>query len=441
MAGQARFLTETVGGYRQAEPPPPDDALVRVGPGTPGGEYLRRFWHPVAQSAMLKDLPVAIRILGEDLVIFRDKRGRVGLLEAHCTHRGTSLEFGTIEERGIRCCYHGWQFDVDGAILDTPAEPEANPYKGKLYQGAYPTIESWGLVFAYMGPPDKTPPFRKFDIFEKPGLEFGLGEPVGGNLKPCNWLQVMDNVADPVHEAFLHASISGIQFTDVNGRPVEELADKGEDDYWETEVGVLCHVARRIKDTVWVRSMEYVIPNIIQICKMPLLPPPFANGVDEIEMPQLLTRWRVPVDDENTVEFALVYYGAEDDRSYVNAPSVALATNRGGRTYEEAQRAPGDYDAQVSQGPIARHGREHLGRTDRGVALMRRIVREGIEAVARGEDPKGLFRNGAVAPVYAAEAVQRTPRGATPEADREVVRGVSHALYRRSLATRPRTWR
>ncbi|MSP50958.1 MAG: aromatic ring-hydroxylating dioxygenase subunit alpha [Alphaproteobacteria bacterium] len=440
MADQHRFLTETFSAYTQAEVPPIEENLQRVGPGTPGGEYLRRFWQPVAQSAMLKDLPVKIRIMGEDLVIFRDKLGRVGLLEMHCTHRGTSLEFGRIEDRGIRCCYHGWQFDIDGAILDTPAEPEKNPYKGKLYQGAYPTIEYRGLVFAYMGPPDKKPPFRKFDIFENPDIDFGLGEPLGGNLKPCNWLQVMDNVADPVHEAFLHASISGIQFTDTNGRTVEELADKGEDDYWETDVGVLCHVARRVKEAVWVRSMEYVIPNIIQICQMPLLPPPFASGEDELTMPQLLTRWRVPIDDENTIEFALVYFGRNDERNYVSAPSIALATNRGGRSYEEAQRTPGDYDAQVGQGPIARHGREHLGRTDRGVALMRRIVREGIEAVERGEDPKGLFRNGAIAPVYANETIRRASRGATPEEDRAIVRRVSHDLYRKTLASRPRTW-
>ena len=121
MGKQQRFLTETYGAYAQAKVPPFDETLARVGPGTPGGEYLRRFWHPVAQSAMLGDLPVAIRRLGEDLVIYRDKSGAVGLLERHCSHRGTSLEFGKVEECGIRCCYHGWLFGNDGAILETPS--------------------------------------------------------------------------------------------------------------------------------------------------------------------------------------------------------------------------------------------------------------------------------------------------------------------------------
>ena len=123
MTTNVPFLSIPYGGYLHSEVPVEDTELTHVGPGTPGGEWFRRFWQPVALSSELKDLPKAIRILGEDLVIFRDRSGQVGLLELHCSHRGTSLEFGQVEEHGIRCCYHAWCFDVDGTILDTPGEP------------------------------------------------------------------------------------------------------------------------------------------------------------------------------------------------------------------------------------------------------------------------------------------------------------------------------
>ena len=440
MGKQQRFLTETYGAYAQAKVPPFDETLARVGPGTPGGEYLRRFWHPVAQSAMLGDLPVAIRRLGEDLVIYRDKSGAVGLLERHCSHRGTSLEFGKVEESGIRCCYHGWLFSNDGAILETPAEPNDNPYVGKLFHGAYPVEEHNGLIFAYMGPPDAKPPFRRFETFQQTDLVFGMGERLGGNIKPCNWLQIMDNVADPVHEAYLHASISGVQFTDVDGRPVDELADRGEDDYWPTDHGITCHVARRIKDSIWVRSMEYVVPNVIRLRNMPLLPPAFPEGEDTLGTAPLVTRWRVPVDDDNTVEYSFVY-GEGESADYLSKPSDALATNYGDRPYEERQRYPGDWDTQVGQRSIAVHATEHLGTSDRGVALMRRMVREGIEAVERGEDPQGVSRaDDAVTPIFANEIVKHAPPAATADADKALIRQVSRDAFDQVRAgERPRT--
>src|SRR5215470_10098879 len=123
MATRAPFLTTRLGGYYHREVPQEDTELTHIGPGTPCGAYLRRFWQPICFADELRDLPLRVRILGEDLVAFRDFRGSVGLLELHCPHRGTSLEFGLVSERGIRCCYHGWLFDIDGAILETPGEP------------------------------------------------------------------------------------------------------------------------------------------------------------------------------------------------------------------------------------------------------------------------------------------------------------------------------
>ena len=173
------YLTQTFGGYYASEVPPEDEELTHVGPGTPCGEYLRRFWHPVAHVEDLEDHPIPIRILGEDLVLFRDGCGRIGLLSRHCPHRGTSLAYGIIAERGIKCCYHGWHFDVDGRILDTPGEPADSTLKDRLCTGAYPTHEYNDLVFTYMGPPETKPVFPILDTFELPGFELGHGEPLG----------------------------------------------------------------------------------------------------------------------------------------------------------------------------------------------------------------------------------------------------------------------
>ena len=166
MRRRGKALKRPHGAYYSARDGHSDEELCRVGHGTPCGEYLRRFWQPVCVEAELEDLPRAIRILGEDLVVLRDGGGRVGLLDRRCVHRGTSLEFGKVQERGIRCCYHGWHFDIDGTILDTPGEPPDSSIRHRLCHGAYP-VEVWrGLVFAYMGPPEEYPPFPVFDAFE-----------------------------------------------------------------------------------------------------------------------------------------------------------------------------------------------------------------------------------------------------------------------------------
>jgi phenylpropionate dioxygenase-like ring-hydroxylating dioxygenase large terminal subunit len=155
--------------------PQEDTKLTHIGPGTPCGEYFRRYWQPICFSDDLQDLPLRVRILGEDLVVFRDFRGQVGLLELHCPHRGTSLEYGLVSAQGIRCCYHGWRFDVDGTILETPGEPADSTLKERLCHGAYPTQEYNGMVFAYMGPPDAQPPFPTYDSFTRPGYRLMPG--------------------------------------------------------------------------------------------------------------------------------------------------------------------------------------------------------------------------------------------------------------------------
>ena len=432
------FLTETYSGFLHRDVPTEDVDLTHVGPGTPTGEYLRRFWQPVAHSDELNDLPVRIRILGEDLVAFRDDAGRAGLLELHCCHRGTSLEYGKIEDGGIRCCYHGWLFDISGKILETPGEPETSTLKDRLYHGAYPVHEFNGLVFAYMGPPDKIYPFPMYDAYTAPGMTLAVGTK---NIKHCNWLQVMDNVVDPVHEAFLHAGISNVQFTDSAGQPIEALLDVGAFEVLESPIGLMCCVTRRIDGHIWSHNVEYIAPNIGHIPLPPDLPPQYNEGQDQVCFYPTLFRWRVPQDDTNTLEFTFTRTPEGQEDAYTNNPEFATMAQLAGnaRPYEDRQRFPADYDAQVGQRDIAVHDLEHLATTDRGVIMMRRMIRDGIQAIDRGEDPVGIFREPITEPIptYGYETSAKVPPAPTPEEDEKLIRDTGLGFAKGYLSEPP----
>ncbi len=140
--------------------------LTSVARGTAMGELMRRYWHPVGLATDATDIPRKVRILGEDLILFRDKRGSPGLLHARCCHRGTTLYYGKVEDDGIRCCYHGWKFDTEGNCLEQPCEPDGGLFKDKVRQPWYPVEERYGLIFAYMGPSDKKPVLPRYDCLE-----------------------------------------------------------------------------------------------------------------------------------------------------------------------------------------------------------------------------------------------------------------------------------
>ena len=396
------FLNTPYGGYLHRDVPSEDAELTHVGPGTPCGEYFRRFWQPVAVSEDLKGLPVRTRILGEDLVVFRDRSGQVGLLELHCSHRGTSLEFGQIEERGIRCCYHAWLYDVDGKLLETPGEPPESTLKDRLYHGAYPTREYGGLVFAYMGPPEKRPAFPIFDVYDLPEYHSLAGVPY---VWPCNWLQRRDNVLDPVHLHFLHTLPGNTTFS-------EDFAQLPELDFMETPLGMVYVDTRRVGDWVWVRVTDYISPNIHQ-------GPSHQGNVEERGLNRpTMTRWVVPVDDTQTAHFTL--WRAREGEELSREVSFGQTADR---TYEERQQVPGDYDVMVSQRPITIHALEHLATTDRGVIMSRNMVREGIQAVRNGGDPKGVaYKDGGVIPTYSHERSLRVPPATTPKEDRLLLR-------------------
>jgi nitrite reductase/ring-hydroxylating ferredoxin subunit len=408
-----RFLNVPYGAWHAREQPAPDPLLTRIDPGTPCGEYLRRFWQPVAFARDLGELPRRIRIMGEDLVVFRDRAGRAGLLQLHCAHRGTSLEFGIIQERGIRCCYHGWVFDVNGRILDTPGEPADSTLKHRLCQGAYPTHEFGGLVFAYMGPPDARPVFPVYDTYDVPGMRLS---PAAQFLLPCNWLQVKDNSMDPVHTSFLHAISSGYHFTAAFG----QLAEL---EWQETSYGMIYVATRRVGELVWVRVCDFMAPNVHQ----------FTRELEEaaaerVAWRPVVIRWAVPVDDTHTLNFEL----AQVDPAWGLTPEQIARPGFGqsaDRPYEERQRQPGDYDAQSSQRPIAVHDLEHLASTDRGVIMLRRILRDGIRAVQAGETPRGAaLKPGETITTYCQDTVIREPAAATPADDRALLRQIGRRV-------------
>jgi nitrite reductase/ring-hydroxylating ferredoxin subunit len=394
-----------------------DTELTHVGRGTPCGEFLRRFWQPVALAADLGDLPLRVRVMGEDLVLFRDLAGNVGLLELHCCHRRASLEFGRICEQGIRCAYHGWQFGIDGRILDTPGEPVGSRIKDNLFHGAYPTLEFEGLVFAYLGPPDRQPPFPRYDLFEKPGTRL---VPWKAHT-PCNWLQIRENEMDPLHITFLHTRLFGVQFG-ANFEPLPTL------EFIETPVGMMYVSTRRWKDgKVYIRSNDMILPNMARVAGIE-----DAEGDEEIVFDRRGggTNWVVPIDNENSWTI-----GWNDEETLVGLPGLDAYMDRsrrsgesatgpfdvgqtGDRPYEQRQRQPGDWDIWVSQGRISRHVEENRASSDRGVVIYRNLIRRAIRALADGTgDAVAPGADGESLRTYSHNSVLFLPEDADPAVD------------------------
>jgi phenylpropionate dioxygenase-like ring-hydroxylating dioxygenase large terminal subunit len=377
---------------------------------------MRRFWQPVCFSDALRDLPHRVKILGEELVVFRDLAGTVGLLELHCPHRGTSLEFGLIDGKGIRCCYHGWLFAADGAILETPAEPAESTLRDRLYHGSYPTQEHHGIVFAYLGPPERQPPFPQYDSFSRPGYRLIPGQQY---FYPCNWLQIMENAMDPAHTVFLHTIVSGAVFT-------SEFGVLPELDFVETPLGMVYVATRRVGNNIWARMVETILPNLQQVG------PIWEDGREEHGFSgPMMSRWIVPVDDTNTIFIELRHVSETAgvtpawwaDRD-IMAPGQLAADS-----YEFSQRHPGDYEAQVSQRQIAIHGLEHLGATDRGVTMFRNQIRRGVRITAVGQDPAAQRHDArAGIPTYCNDTVVRVPPAESAAADRQLLRATGRRL-------------
>ncbi|MBO4256951.1 Rieske 2Fe-2S domain-containing protein [Streptomyces griseorubiginosus] len=390
--------TDTGTGY--GRPRPTHDArLTEVGPGTPMGEALRRYWHPIAGSAALtSDVPHRTRILGEDLIVFRDGQGRPGVVFERCAHRGSSLFYGRIEQDGIRCCYHGWKFDVQGHCLEQACEAGGGRRRDLARQPWYPVEERYGLVFVYMGPPERKPELPRYDCLEDLGEGESYlatlpvpGAEVTGGQQDFNWLQAYENAVDPVHAAWLHSAHSGFQFEGVGTTGLPEnyfdhrtIADRVT--YHRTDHGV--KYIQTYQDSTeggepaqldW--AVEVQLPNVIAL-------PDFVNTVADARHDMLI--WVVPVDDTHYRSF---FSARTADPGRIMR--VVQGIKQNGKflwelSPEESQRFPGDFEAQRSQGDITQHSEETLAPSDRGVVMLRRMLRTMIDDVEAGRDPLGV---------------------------------------------------
>ena len=314
------------------------------------------------------------------------------------------------ESGGLRCCYHGWLFAPDGKILETPGDPPGSTLKDRLYLGAYPAKEYQGLIFGYFGDPADIPEFPIYDSYEVEG----------DNLRPysihypCNWLQVHENVMDPAHAVFLHTRISYSHFADAWG----ELPEM---DFVETPTGMIYVTARRWNDNVWVRSNDIILPNIAQVGHI------WEDGQKDLKAFARvgITRWTTPIDNTNCKIIGWRHFHPEVNPLGIGDPDkcgvgmVDFVGQDGKRPYEERQRIPGDFDAQVSQRPIAIHAMEHLTQCDRGVTLLRRLLRRELNKIEAGERPNmSPVRNSeGVIPTYCHDTVLSVPQRAETDDD------------------------
>lgn len=422
---ELRNAKRPFGGYEVVRSARVDIELTHTDKGTPCGEYLRRFWQPVALVSDLSDVPFALRIFGEDLVIFRDKAGKIGLLSAHCSHRGTSLEFGLIVENGIRCAYHGWHYGIDGQILEVPSEERPGTVARRMFHGAYPTHELKGMVFAYMGPPDEKPPFPVYDFMVADGEEcVPYRWPV-----PCNWLQVRENTQDPIHLTFLHSMFSIKQFGDLT-------ADIPYIRAYPTPIGQITTSVRRIDDLFYGRVNEMILPNLARLADTLTLgaaipanksgdPRTFDQDKKLKYKRQIpsshglgLTMWVVPNDNETSMFMGWHHLPLDEDQGQREQRITSVTFGQlNDRPYEERQRNPGDHDVLVSAGVNVSRDNDNLTPADAGVALYRKQLREGIAAVSARRAPKGML-GGEVStiPTYAYSLLRDAPpRGSDAE--------------------------
>lgn len=387
-----------------------NEEITLVGPGTPCGEFMRRYWQP---AALVDELPAdrpirPVRLLGEDLVLFRDEDGNYGLIDRHCAHRGADLSYGRLECGGLRCTFHGWLFDANGKCLEQPPEPIGSRYFQKVEQTSYPCLERNGIIFAYMGP-GRPPALPDFDCFIAPESHTFAFK----GFIDCNWLQVLEVGIDPSHASFLHrffededpADQYGKQFRDEaadSGMPITKLLRE----YYrpeilaeETEFGMRLITLRQVnEEDIHVRVTNLIFPHGIVI--------PMSREMT-------ITQWHVPVDDTHCYWYAIfTSFGDPVNKEKMRNQRLELytlpdylprknKTNNYGFDPEEqkTQTYTGmgddinvhDQWAVESQGAIQDRTKEHLARSDIGITTYRRMLRKAIAQVQEGVPPLLVF--------------------------------------------------
>jgi 5,5'-dehydrodivanillate O-demethylase len=353
-----------------------NEILTRVGPGTPAGELLRRYWQPVGvASELTPDNPTQlVQILGETLVLFRDKSGNVGLLDDRCAHRGASLCYGRIEERGLACPYHGWLYDTKGNCLETPAEPRESKFYLTVKQKSYPVQQYAGLYWGYMGP-GNAPLLPKYDVWErKDGRRKIFIQP----QLDCNWFQPMENSVDPAHLQILHQNTAG-RGRQINNTTRGLTDDVMRFDFYEVPYGIM---KRRTYQNGMIDEHPLIFPNILR-----------QGNSSQI---------RVPMDDTHTKVYFVRFFPSDDGseveqddipfeyiKPYKNPPNALHPYTKFRMDEVQAQ----DHMAWETQGAIADRTRERLTSSDRGIILLREVMMREIKRIQEGLDPMGIIRD------------------------------------------------
>ena len=387
-----------------------NDLLTRTGPGTACGELFRRYWQPAALSEELPAgaPPLAIKLLSEELVLFRDGTGRAGLLALHCSHRGADLSYGRVEDGGLRCLYHGWLYDIRGRCLEQPGEPEGGLQRDSIRHPAYPCKEIGGMIFAYLGP-GEPPLFPSYELFRV--AEEQHFRPMK-SYHECNYLQGNEGNLDPVHLSFLHrlkrrsdanpkggsqgAGMARSKALELNVRDTVPTIDVELTDY-----GVRIYAIRKAGESEnYVRITNFVMPNLCAIGG--------GTGSDGYQMD-----WHVPIDDTHHWKYTMAFRrsGAladrdmRDRRAAIGADyhRTRAAANRYLQNRDEMNRGDTftglgtnflDHDgwAVETQGPIEDRTREHIATTDKAIVAARKLLLKGMEDVRRGKDPLHVIR-------------------------------------------------
>ena len=381
-----------------------NERMTRVGPGTPCGKLLRQYWQPAALTEELSPdrAVVTVRLLGEDLVLFRNDDGQLGLLGRRCPHRGTDLAFARCEDGGLRCVFHGWLFGPDGQCLQQPAEPEGSQMHTQIRQTSYPVVERNGIVFAYMG--EGAPPaFPAFDCFQAPdAYTFAFK-----GLWECNWLQALEVGIDPSHASFLHRYFEdadaekgyGQQFRDKSSdsemtmTKVMREFSRPQINVEPSDFGFNLTTLRKLNAAqTHVRVTNLVFPNAVNL--------PMAQDM-------VLMQFHVPVDDANCFWYSMfTSFTKPVDKAEMRRQRVKTIvppeyrskfnkSNNYGFNAAEQKRETytgmghdinvHDQFAVESQGPIADRTQEHLGKADRAISTYRRMLTDAIDKVEKGE--------------------------------------------------------
>ncbi len=387
-----------------------NELLTRVGPATPAGELLRRYWQPAALSEELLpgSAPKPLRLLGEDLVLFRDDQGRPGLLGLHCSHRGADLSYGRVEDGGLRCLYHGWLYDIQGRCIEQPGEPDGGKGREEIRHPAHPCREAGGIIFAYMGP-GEPPLLPAYEALAAPPAQQAALK----IFHECNYLQGNEGNIDPLHLSFLHRQFGGRDRTGwdlgVKGTklPADELyardlAPKIEVEL--TDFGVRIFSIRDIgSEQNYVRVSNFIMPNLSAV--------PAGTGADGYNL-----NWAVPIDDTHHWKFQLSFRrSAAIDREAFqrrNAPNLTPdqrpVRNRSNRYLQDREEMETksfggmgaffpahDAYATESQGAIQDRTREHLVSSDQAIVAGRKLLLKAIDDVKAGRDPRHVVRDAA----------------------------------------------